>query len=68
VSTDVSCLMHLGGLARRAGAGLPMMHVVEVLAAVHDSRGDAENAENANSMLGSSPRSPRLRVSTPSDR
>jgi L-lactate dehydrogenase complex protein LldE len=68
VSTDVSCLMHLGGLARRAGAGLPMMHVVEVLAAVHDSRGDAENAENTNSMLGSSPRSPRLRASTPSDR
>jgi L-lactate dehydrogenase complex protein LldE len=34
VSTDVSCLMHLGGLARRAGAGVPMMHVAEVLASV----------------------------------
>jgi L-lactate dehydrogenase complex protein LldE len=33
VSTDVSCLMHLGGLARRDGAALPMLHVAEVLAA-----------------------------------
>jgi L-lactate dehydrogenase complex protein LldE len=32
VSTDVSCLMHLGGLARRAELRLPMMHVAEVLA------------------------------------
>jgi L-lactate dehydrogenase complex protein LldE len=32
VSTDVSCLMHLGGLARRAGDPLPMLHVAEVLA------------------------------------
>ena len=32
VSTDVSCLMHLAGLARRAGSGLPMLHVAEVLA------------------------------------
>jgi L-lactate dehydrogenase complex protein LldE len=32
VSTDVSCLMHLGGLARRAGLALPMLHVAEVLA------------------------------------
>jgi L-lactate dehydrogenase complex protein LldE len=32
VSTDMSCLMHLGGLARRAGADLPMLHVAEVLA------------------------------------
>jgi L-lactate dehydrogenase complex protein LldE len=32
VSTDVSCLMHLGGLARRARVGLPMLHVAEVLA------------------------------------
>jgi len=32
VSTDVSCLMHLGGLARRAGIALPMLHVAEVLA------------------------------------
>ena len=32
VSTDVSCLMHLEGLARRDGITLPMMHVAEVLA------------------------------------
>jgi L-lactate dehydrogenase complex protein LldE len=32
VSTDVSCLMHLGGLARRDGVALPMLHVGEVLA------------------------------------
>jgi L-lactate dehydrogenase complex protein LldE len=32
VSTDMSCLMHLGGLSRRAGADLPMLHVAEVLA------------------------------------
>jgi L-lactate dehydrogenase complex protein LldE len=32
VSTDMSCLLHLGGLSRRAGADLPMLHVAEVLA------------------------------------
>jgi len=32
VSTDVSCLMHLGGLARREGRMIPMLHVAEVLA------------------------------------
>ncbi|MEP7000736.1 MAG: (Fe-S)-binding protein [bacterium] len=32
VSTDVSCLMHLDGLARRDGLTLPMMHVAEILA------------------------------------
>jgi len=32
VSTDASCLMHLDGLARRAGLALPMLHVAEVLA------------------------------------
>ena len=32
VSTDMSCLMHLGGLARRERLGLPMYHVAEVLA------------------------------------
>jgi L-lactate dehydrogenase complex protein LldE len=32
ISTDMSCLMHLGGLARRAGRAVPMLHVVEVLA------------------------------------
>jgi len=31
VSTDVSCLLHLDGLARRAGPMLPMLHVSEVL-------------------------------------
>ena len=33
VSTDPSCLLHLGGLARRRGAGLPTFHVAEVLLA-----------------------------------
>ncbi|HEY0777168.1 MAG TPA: (Fe-S)-binding protein [Gemmatirosa sp.] len=33
VSTDMSCLLHLGGLAQRAGVALPMLHVAEVLAA-----------------------------------
>lgn len=32
VSTDMSCMMHLGGLARRAGVPLPVVHVAEVLA------------------------------------
>ena len=32
VSTDVSCLMHLDGLARHDGVRLPMFHVAEVLA------------------------------------
>lgn len=32
VSTDVSCLMHLSGLASRGGLALPMFHVAEVLA------------------------------------
>lgn len=32
VSTDMSCLMHLDGLSRREGVGLPMYHVAEVLA------------------------------------
>ena len=31
VSTDMSCLMHLGGLARRERIGLPMFHVAEIL-------------------------------------
>ena len=31
VSTDVSCQLHLDGLARRAGARLPIRHVAEVL-------------------------------------
>ncbi len=32
VSTDVSCLLHMGGVASRAGRRLPMVHVAEVLA------------------------------------
>ena len=32
VSTDLSCLMHLNGLARRASAPLRMLHVAQVLA------------------------------------
>ena len=32
ISTDMSCLMHLGGLARREQLSLPMCHVAEVLA------------------------------------
>lgn len=32
VSTDMSCVMHLDGLARRVRLGLPMYHVAEVLA------------------------------------
>ena len=32
VSTDMSCVMHLDGLARRERLGLPMYHVAEVLA------------------------------------
>jgi L-lactate dehydrogenase complex protein LldE len=37
VSTDVSCLMHLGGLARRDGTRLPMLHVAEVLCGSSES-------------------------------
>lgn len=32
VSTDLSCMLHLGGIARRQGIVLPAMHVAEVLA------------------------------------
>ena len=60
VSTDVSCLMHLAGLARRAGSGLPMLHLAEVLAGSTVARGGAESAEKA---AGRSSASPRLRVS-----
>jgi L-lactate dehydrogenase complex protein LldE len=31
VSTDISCVMHLAGLASRDGQRLPMLHVAEVL-------------------------------------
>ena len=32
VAGDMSCLMHLGGLIRREGKNLPVMHVAQVLA------------------------------------
>ena len=32
VSTDVSCLMHLGGVARAGRSRMPMLHVAQVLA------------------------------------
>ena len=32
VSTDMSCLMHLDGIARREHMGLPMFHVAELIA------------------------------------
>ena len=38
VSTDMSCLMHLDGLARRERLGLPMYHVAEVLAGTARAR------------------------------
>ena len=38
VSTDMSCLMHLDGLARRERLGLPMFHVAEVLAGTARAR------------------------------
>jgi L-lactate dehydrogenase complex protein LldE len=41
VSTDMSCLMHLGGLARRERIGLPMFHVAEVLAGTAGAAGTA---------------------------
>jgi L-lactate dehydrogenase complex protein LldE len=38
VSTDMSCLMHLDGLARRERVQLPMFHVAEVLAGTAHAR------------------------------
>jgi L-lactate dehydrogenase complex protein LldE len=38
VSTDMSCVMHLDGLARRERMGLPMYHVAEVLAGTAGAR------------------------------
>lgn len=32
LSTDMSCMMHLDGIARREGVRLPVMHVAQVLA------------------------------------
>ncbi len=37
VSTDMSCLMHLGGLARQDGRSMPMRHVAEVLCGDEDN-------------------------------
>lgn len=34
-ATDMSCLMHLGGLLRRGNAGIKVMHVAEILAGGH---------------------------------
>jgi len=41
VSTDVSCAMHLGGLARRSGQSLPFVHVAEALLRGVGVRSDA---------------------------
>jgi L-lactate dehydrogenase complex protein LldE len=38
VSTDMSCVMHLDGLARRERIGLPMYHVAELLAGTAGAR------------------------------
>jgi len=38
VSTDMSCVMHLEGIARREHMGLPMFHVAELLAGTAASR------------------------------
>ena len=38
VSPDMSCLMHLDGLARRERVGLPMYHVAELLAGTARAR------------------------------
>jgi L-lactate dehydrogenase complex protein LldE len=38
VSTDMSCVMHLEGIARREQMGLPMFHVAELIAGTAASR------------------------------
>ena len=48
VSTDVSCTLHLEGLARRAGGAVPFFHVAEVLALGLD--GAAGQAANPDGM------------------
>ncbi|MBV9879586.1 MAG: (Fe-S)-binding protein [Gemmatirosa sp.] len=50
VSTDVSCLMHLGGLAARGGVRLPMLHVAEVLWS-EERRANSEESERVRSSL-----------------
>jgi L-lactate dehydrogenase complex protein LldE len=42
VSGDMSCLMHLGGLAEREGRPVKMLHFVQILRdALHHHRGQA---------------------------
>jgi L-lactate dehydrogenase complex protein LldE len=36
ISTDVSCLMHMDGYAKKAGKNIKMMHLVDVLASGWD--------------------------------
>ena len=50
VSTDMSCLMHLGGLARRADVALPMLHVAEVLARFGTTEDTEDTEENDSSV------------------
>lgn len=38
VSTDLGCLMHLGGKLHRDGTTLPILHIAEVLAGMTDSK------------------------------
>jgi L-lactate dehydrogenase complex protein LldE len=38
VSTDMSCVMHLDGIARRERMGLPMFHVAELIAGAAGNR------------------------------
>ena len=46
-ATDVSCLLHLDGLARRRAIPLRTLHVAEILAeAMHEQAGDRPEAAN----------------------
>jgi L-lactate dehydrogenase complex protein LldE len=36
VSTDLGCLMHLGGTLHRDGSAVPVLHIAEVLAGMTD--------------------------------
>jgi L-lactate dehydrogenase complex protein LldE len=40
-SADISCLMHLGGLARKQQRTLPTLHAVEILRAAMEEGGGA---------------------------
>jgi L-lactate dehydrogenase complex protein LldE len=44
VAGDNSCLMHLGGLLSRQGAGVRVMHLAEVLAATGSASGPASGS------------------------